>query len=98
MKFKSGGGLFNFTKFFFITIVICTLAYFSLQIQKNKFDKKYTVALLTVFVFTLCGGLFVTKLKGPGPYAAFYILKFIFLGGPLITMLILNSLLGSDKF
>jgi hypothetical protein len=97
----SGGGIFgliNFTKLFFIMLVLCTLAYFSLQIQKNKFDKKYTVALLVIFVFALIGGIFHRFLRGPGPYGIFYILKFFFLFGPIFTIFVLLILLGQDKF
>jgi hypothetical protein len=94
----SVGSFFSFEKLFFIIIVICTIAYLSLQIQKSKYEKKYVVALLILFVFTIFGGLFITKLRGPGPYGIFYILRFIFLGGTLITFLILNILLGQNKF
>lgn len=94
----TSGGFFSISKIFFILIIICTIAYLSLQIQKSKYEKKYVVALLVLFVFGLVGGLFITKLKGPGPYALFYITKFIFLGGPLITFLVLNILLGQNKF
>ena len=88
----------NPTKIFFILIVICTLVYYALQIQKSKFDKKYTVALLVVTVFTLVGGLFIVHLRGIGPYAIFLILKILFLGGPLLTIFILNILIGQGKF
>jgi len=94
----TSGEFFSISKIFFILVIICTIAYLSLQIQKKKYDKKYVVALLVLFIFGLIGGLFITKLKGPGPYAAFYITKFIFLGGPIITFLVLNILLGRNKF
>lgn len=96
---QTGSGVGSFlTKWFFITIIICTLAFLSLQIRNDTFDKKYVVSLLVIFVFALCGGLFITKLRGSGPYGAFIILKILFLGGPLITMLVLLILLGANKF
>lgn len=93
---KSG---FQFSKWFLVLIVIFTIAYMSLQIQKNKFDKKYIVALLVMLVFSLVGVLLlILPLKGPGPYLIFYILKGLFVGGPIITFLIIEILIGQDKF
>ena len=94
---------FSFSKLFFILIIICTIAYISLQIQKKKFDKKYMVALLVLLVFSLVGGLFILKIPmeyvtHPIAKVVVYILKFLFVGGPLITFLILEVLLGQNKF
>ena len=95
-KFTKIGKFFNFSKIFFILIIICTIAYLSLQIQKNKYAKKYVVALLVLFIFGLVGGLFIIKLPRIPPI--FLIIKILFLGGTLVTFLILNILLGKNKF
>jgi cytochrome bd-type quinol oxidase subunit 2 len=95
------GEWFSFSKLFFILIIICTIAYISLQIQKSKYDKKYMVALLVLLVFALVGGVFILKIPNvlhPVGRVVVYILKFLFIGGPLITFLILEILMGSDKF
>lgn len=94
---------FSLTKLFFILMVICTIAYTSLQIQKNKFDKKYSVALLVILVFALVGGGFVLKISkflemDTRGKIIKYILQFIFVFGPIFTFLILNALMGTNKF
>ncbi len=93
---------YSFSKLFFILIIICTIAYLSLQIQKQKFDKKHIVALLALLVLSLFGGLFILKLptKGiTGPaIIVVYILKFLFIVGPLVSFVMLEILMGRDKF
>jgi hypothetical protein len=94
---------FSLTKIFFILMVICTIAYVSLQIQKTKFDKKYSIALLVILIFALVGGGVVLKIgdflnASPQTRILKYILQFIFVFGPIVTFLILNALLGANKF
>lgn len=89
---------FNIPKIFFIIVILCTIIFMSIQIHKNKYEQKYVIMLLILFVLSFIGGSFITKLKGSGPYALYYILKFLFLGGPVITLFVLNILLGQDKF
>lgn len=92
--------------FFFMLVVICVIAYMSLQIQKKKFEKKYIVALFVPLIFALIGGLFLilpdsaeTAIKSSGPgYVIYIIIKYLCLFGSLLTFLILEILMGRDKF
>jgi hypothetical protein len=81
------------SKGFLTIIVICTIVYLTLLINKNKCDKKYFIALIAVFAFTLLASWCPLSLTLP-----LIIIKIILLLAPLITMLILNILIGEDKY
>jgi hypothetical protein len=78
---------------FLIVIVICTITYLALLISKSKYDKKYIVALLVMFIFVFIGSVFPTT-SSP----QLLIAKVILLIAPLITILIINILIGQNKF
>jgi len=95
---QSGSGILGkirkfISKGFLTVIVICTIAYLALLINKNKCDNKYFIALIAIFSLTLLASWFPLS---PAPPLA--IIKIILLLAPLITMLILNILIGQDKY
>ena len=81
------------SKGFLTIIVICTIAYLALLINKNKCDKKYFIALIVVFAFTLIASWFPLSISLP-----MVIIKIILLLAPLLTLLIINILIGQDKY
>lgn len=81
------------SKGFLTIIVICTIAYLALLINKNKCDKKYFIALIVVFAFTLLASWFPLSIAPP-----MVIIKIILLLAPLLTLLIINILIGQDKY
>ena len=95
---QNGGGFVSkirkfISKGFLTIIVICTIAYLGLLLNKNKNDKKYFVALIAIFSLTLAGSWFPLS-----PAPPMLIIKLLLLLAPLITMLILNILIGQDKY
>jgi len=94
---QSGGFLGKIRKIiskgFLTVIVICTIAYLALLINKNKDGRKYLIALIAIFSLTLLASWFPLS---PAPPLA--IIKIILLLAPLITILILNILIGQDKY
>ncbi len=94
---QNGGFLGKIRKFiskgFLTVIVICTIAYLALLINKNKDGRKYFIALIAIFSLTLLASWFPLS---PAPPLA--IIKLLLLLAPLITILILNILIGQDKY
>jgi len=87
----------TFAKIFIVLLVICILVYLTIMVSKNKYDKKHIIPLYVLLIFGLVG-FFISYLRGIGPYGIILIAKLLFVGGPLITMLILNILFGRGKF
>jgi len=97
-QYGSGFGIIGkirkyISKGFLTIIVICTIAYLGQLINKNKFDKKYHIALISIFSLTLLASCFPIS-----PAPPLLIIKLLLLLAPLLTILILNIMIGQDIY
>ncbi len=92
---------FSWTKLIFVLVVICTIAFISLQIQKKKYDKKYSYALISLLALTLAHGLIIMKLpntKDPKVKIIMKSIKAFITFSIFLSFLVLAILMGEDKW